>query len=147
TTPPRYDLPVEEPANLREAWAFDLASVPEPWDYGQALLQLLGSPNVCSKRWVREQYDHMVQTNTVEGPGGDAAVLRVKEAPPLGLALTVDGNSRWVYLDPYEGARLCVAEAARNLACVGAEPRIVTDGLNFGSPDRPDRYYQFRQAV
>ena len=76
-----------------------------------------------------------------------AAVLRVREAAPLGLALTLDGNSRYVALDPYEGARLCVAEAARNLSCVGAEPRIVTDGLNFGNPDKPDRYWQFRRAV
>ncbi len=147
TTPPRYDLPVEEPGYLRQAWETDLSALPEPRDFGQALLRLLGAPNICSKRWVWEQYDHMVQTNTVAGPGGDAAVLRVKEAAPLALALTLDGNSRLVYLDPYEGARLCVAEAARNLACVGAEPRIVTDGLNFGNPDKPDRYYQFREAV
>src|SRR5439155_22162787 len=92
TTPPRYDLPAEEPAYLKEAWAFDLASVPEPADYGQALLQLLASPNLCSKRWIWEQYDQTVQANTVEGPGADAAVLRVREAPPLGLALTMDGN-------------------------------------------------------
>jgi len=74
-------------------------------------------------------------------------VLRIKDAAPLGIGLAMDGNSRLVYLDPYEGARLCVAEAARNLACVGAEPRIVTDGLNFGNPDKPDRYYQFKEAV
>ncbi|HTE19959.1 MAG TPA: AIR synthase-related protein, partial [Armatimonadota bacterium] len=147
TEPPRYDLPVEEPAYLKTAWEFDLRALPEPASYGEALLRLLGSPNISSKRWVWEQYDHMVQTNTVEGPGGDAAVLRIKEAAPLGIALTIDGNSRHVYLDPYEGARLCVAEAARNLACVGAEPRIVTDGLNFGNPDKPDRYYQFKEAV
>ncbi len=147
TEPPRYDLPYERPAYLDEAWSFDLAALPEPADYGQALLKVLASPNVCSKRWVWEQYDHMVQANTVEGPGGDAAVLRIKEAPPIGIALTLDGNDRQVYLDPYEGARLCIAEAARNLACVGAEPRIVTDGLNFGNPDKADRYYQFREAV
>lgn len=147
TTPPRYDLPYEQPAYLEEAWAFDFSVLPEPADYGQTLLKLLASPNICSKRWVWRQYDTMVQTNTVAGPGGDAAVLRVKEAAPLGIALTMDGNSRLVYLDPYEGARLCVAESARNLACVGAEPRIVTDGLNFGNPDKPDRYFQFREAV
>ena len=146
-SPPRYDMPCEEPAYLAETRAFDLASVPEPTDYGQALLRLMGSPNIASKRSVWEQYDWSVQTNTVQGPGGDAAVLRVKEAPPLGLALTMEGNSRLVYLDPYEGARLAVLEAARNLACVGAEPRIVTDGLNFGSPDKPDRFFQFREAV
>lgn len=147
TTPPRYDLPAERPATLAELWARDLTTLPEPADYGAALLRLLASPNLCSRRWVYEQYDSTVQGNTVAGPGGDAAVIRVREAAPLGLALTIDGNSRLVYLDPYEGARLCVAEAARNLACVGAEPRIVTDGLNFGNPDKPDRYYQFREAV
>lgn len=147
TEPPRYDLPYERPTYLDEAWAFDFSTLAEPADYGQALLKLMGSPNICSKRWVYRQYDHMVQTNTVEGPGGDAAVLRIKEAAPLGVGLTIDGNSRQVYLDPYEGARLNVAEAARNLACVGAEPKIVTDGLNFGNPDKPDRYYQFREAV
>jgi phosphoribosylformylglycinamidine synthase subunit PurL len=147
TTPPRYDLPAERPEYLDAAWALPLDTLPEPADHGSALLRLLASPNICSKRWIYEQYDHMVQTNTVYGPGGDAAVLRIKEAPGLGIALTMDGNSRMVYLDPYEGARLCVAEAARNLACVGAEPRIVTDGLNFGNPDKPDRYFQFREAV
>jgi phosphoribosylformylglycinamidine synthase subunit PurL len=147
TTPPRYDLPVEEPAYLRKAWETDLSTLPEPSDYGQALLTLLGSENLCSRRWVWRQYDHMVQANTVAGPGGDAAVIRVREASPMGLALSIDGNSRLVYLDPYEGARSCIAEAARNLACVGAEPKIVTDGLNFGNPDKPDRYFQFREAV
>src|SRR5207245_6881976 len=135
TSPPKYEMPVEEPAYLRAAHAFDADALPEPASYGAALLQLLGSPNLASKRWVWEQYDHMVQSNTVVGPGADAAVLRIKEAEPLGIALAMDGNSRLCFLDPYEGARLAVAEAARNLACVGAEPMIVTDGLNFGNPD------------
>ena len=147
TEPPRYDLPRERPAYLDQAWSFDLAGLPEPADYGQTLLTLLATPNICSKRWVWEQYDHMVQANTVAGPGGDAAVIRIREAGSVGVAVTLDGNSRQVYLDPYEGARLNVAEAARNLACVGADPRIVTDGLNFGNPDKPDRYYQFYEAV
>jgi phosphoribosylformylglycinamidine synthase subunit PurL len=147
TTPPRYDLPVEEPGYLKDAWAFDLSSLPEPPDYAAALLNLLASPNICSKAWITEQYDSTVQANTVAGPGGDAAVIRIREAAPLGIALTMDGPNRRVYLDPYEGARLAVAESARNLACVGAEAKIVTDGLNFGNPDKPDRYYQFREAV
>lgn len=147
TTPPRYDLPYERPAYLDEAWAFDLSALPEPADYAEALLRVLGSPNIASKSWVWRQYDTMVQTNTVAGPGGDAAIIRIKEAAPLGMALTMDGSSRLVYLDPYEGARRCIAESARNLACVGADPRIVTDGLNFGNPDKPDRYFQFREAV
>jgi phosphoribosylformylglycinamidine synthase len=147
TSPPKYTMPIEEPAYLREAYAFDAASLPEPADYGEVLLQLMASPNIASKRWVWEQYDHMVQTNTIVGPGADAAVLRIKEAAPMGIALTMDCNSRLCYLDPYEGARLAVAEAARNLACVGAEPMIVTDGLNFGNPNKPDRYWQFQRAV
>jgi phosphoribosylformylglycinamidine synthase len=147
TTPPRYDMPVLTPPELAAIQAFDPATVPEPPDYGAALVQLLGSPNLASKRWIWEQYDHTVQGNTVAGPGGDAAVLRVREAAPLGLALTLDGNGRYVAVDPYQGARLSVAEAARNLSCVGAEPRIVTDGLNFGNPDKPERYFFFREAV
>jgi phosphoribosylformylglycinamidine synthase subunit PurL len=147
TTPPKYDMPAEEPEYLAETRAFDPASLTTTAEPGEALLRLMGSPNLCSRRWIWEQYDHMVQTNTVVAPGADAAVLRIKEAAPKGIALTIDGNSRWVYLDPYEGARLAVAEAARNLACVGAEPAIVTDGLNFANPDKPDRYWQFRRAV
>jgi phosphoribosylformylglycinamidine synthase II len=164
TSPPRYEMPVEEPAYLAATRAADLASLPEPADKGEVLLRLLASPNVASKRWVWEQYDHTVQANTVAGPGGDAAVLRLKAGEPrfgreadsgggrapgptLGLALTLDGNSRRCYLDPFEGARQAVAEAARNLSCVGAEPMIVTDGLNFGNPDKPDRYWQFRSCV
>jgi phosphoribosylformylglycinamidine synthase subunit PurL len=147
TSPPRYEMPVEEPAYLAATRAADLASLPEPADMGDVLLRLLASPNVASKRWVWEQYDHTVQASTVAGPGGDAAVLRLKEAPPLGLALTMDGNSRRCYLDPFEGAKQAVVEAARNLSCVGAEPMIVTDGLNFGNPDKPDRYWQFRSCV
>jgi phosphoribosylformylglycinamidine synthase len=147
TSPPRYDLPAAEPAYLRPAWEFDAASLPPLTDPEGALLRLVASPDLCSRRWVWEQYDQMVQANTVAGPGGDAAVLRVREAGSLGLALTLDGSARKVYLDPYEGARLLVAEAARNLACTGAEAMIVTDGLNFGNPDKPDRFFQFRETV
>jgi phosphoribosylformylglycinamidine synthase len=147
TSPPRYQMPAQEPEYLAATRRADLERVPEPRDYGQALQTLLASPNIACKRWVWEQYDHTVQAGTVVGPGGDAAVLRVKEAPPLGLALSMDGNSRRCYLDPYEGARQQVVEAARNLSCVGAEPMIVTDGLNFGNPDKPDRYWQFARCV
>ncbi len=147
TDPPRYTMPVEEPDHLRAVQQFDPGRLPEPEDYAAILLQLLASPNIASKEWVWRQYDHTVQANTVVAPGGDAAVLRVREAPTLGLAITMDGANRYVALDPYEGARLSVAEAARNLSCVGAEPYIVTDGLNFGNPDKPDRYYFFREAV
>jgi phosphoribosylformylglycinamidine synthase len=110
--------------------------------------KLLGAPNIASKRWVYEQYDHQVQTNTVLLPGSaDAAVLRLKELPGRGIALSVDGNSRYVYLNPYRGAMIAVAEAARNVACVGAEPVAVTNCLNFGDPYDPEIFWQFREAV
>lgn len=153
TSPPRYDLPAEEPAYYAKARAVDLGTLPElksqasPGDLGETLLRLLASPNVASKRWVWEQYDHTVQARTVVGPGGDAAVLRLLEAPPWGLALAMDGNGRRCYLDPFEGAQQAVAEAARNVSCAGAEPLVVTDGLNFGNPDKPDRYWQFKRCV
>jgi phosphoribosylformylglycinamidine synthase len=146
TTPPRYDLPVEEPAYYGAARAVDLSGVREA-DPARALLALLSSPNVASKRWVWEQYDHTVQARTLQGPGGDAAVMRVLEAPPWGLALALDGNGRRCWLDPFEGARQAVAEAARNVSCVGGDPRVVTDGLNFGNPDKPDRYWQFKRSI
>jgi phosphoribosylformylglycinamidine synthase len=110
------------------------------------LLRLLASPTIASKRWVYNQYDTTVRTNTVLGPGGDAGVLRIR-GTRRGIAATVDCNGRYVYLDPRKGAMIAVAEAARNLVCVGARPRAVTDNLNFGSPLRPENYYQLREAV
>ena len=96
---------------------------------------LLATPNIASKEWVYRQYDHQVQTNTVIAPGGDAAVLRLK-GTNKGIALTTDGNGRYCYLDPYVGGMMIVAEACRNLACVGAEPIALTDCLNFGNPEK-----------
>jgi phosphoribosylformylglycinamidine synthase II len=121
--------------------------VPLPVDLGSALRQLLASPTIASKRPVFERYDHQVMTNTVVVPGAaDAAVLRVK-GTPLGIALSVDCNARYVGLDPYEGARHAVAEAARNVACVGARPLAITNNLNFGNPTRPEVYFQLERAV
>ena len=111
-----------------------------------ALLRLLGSPNIASKRWVYQQYDSTVRTNTVIGPGGDAGVLRIR-GTKRGIAATVDCNGRYVYLNPRRGAMIAVAEAARNLVCVGARPRAVTDNLNFGNPHKPEVYFQMREAV
>jgi phosphoribosylformylglycinamidine synthase II len=111
----------------------------------EVLLRLLDHPPVASKRWVYEQYDSTVQAGTVIGPGGDAGVMRVRDAE-FGIAMTVEGNSRYALLDPYEGGKAAVAEAARNVACVGARPLGITDCLNFGSPERPAVYYQFREA-
>jgi len=116
-------------------------------DLTPALKQLLASPNICGKRWIWQQYDSMVQTNTVEGPGaGDAGVIRIKGST-RGLAMALDGNGRWCYLDPRLGAMHAVAEAARNLACAGATPVGATNCLNFGNPEKPHIMWQFSQVI
>jgi phosphoribosylformylglycinamidine synthase len=117
-----------------------------PTDLNETLTTLLRSPNICDKRWVYEQYDHMVQTNNAVWPGADAAVLRLK-GRQSGVALTTDGNGRRCYLDPRRGARAAVAEAARNLSCTGARPLAVTNCLNFGNPEKGEIYHQFKEAV
>jgi phosphoribosylformylglycinamidine synthase subunit PurL len=114
-------------------------------DLARALELLLDSPNIASKRWVYEQYDSSVQASTVLPPGGDAGVLQVP-GTGFGLAVTVDCNQRMVALDPYEGGKAVVAEAARNLACTGALPLGITDCLNFGNPEKPEVFFQFREA-
>lgn len=116
-------------------------------DVKEALVKLLSSPNIASKKWVYSQYDYQVMTNTVVLPGnGDAAVLRVK-GREKGFAATVDCNSRMVYLDPYKGGMMAVAEAALNLACVGARPLAFTNCLNFGNPEKPEIYWQLKEAI
>ena len=110
------------------------------------LLQLLESPTIASKRWVFQQYDHTVRTGTVIGPGGDAAVVRIRGTDKA-IALKTDCNGRYAYLDPREGARIAVAEAARNVACSGGRPMAITNNLNFGNPKRPEVYYQLKEAV
>ena len=123
-------------------------AVPPPpagQDLGQVLDRLLDLPTIASKRWVYEQYDSSVQTNTVLGPGGDAAVLRVRGSS-RGIAVTSGGSGRYVWLDPYEGGKAVVAEAARNVAATGARPLGITDCLNFGNPEKPEVFYQFREA-
>jgi phosphoribosylformylglycinamidine synthase subunit PurL len=146
---PIKELPMQKPEYVEQVKRFDFSQLPEPDDYTDALLHLLSSPNIASKAWVYKQYDHMVQVNTVVPPGAaDAAVLRLKDwDEKLGIAVTADCNSLYCYLDPYLGAQLAVAEAARNLSCVGAEPAGVTDCLCFGNPDKPDRYWQFVESV
>jgi len=119
----------------------------ETGDLTGNLKRLLASPNICGKRWVWQQYDHMVQTNTVEGPGaGDAGVIRIKGSQH-GLAMALDGNGRWCYLDPRLGAMHAVAEAARNVACAGATPVGATNCLNFGNPEKPHIMWQFSQVI
>ena len=119
----------------------------EKADFTDDLKRLLGSPNICSKRWIYQQYDSMVQTNTVEGPGaGDSGVIRIKGSQRA-LSMALDGNSRWCYLDPKLGAMHAVAEAARNVACSGATPVGATNCLNFGNPEKPQIMWQFSQAI
>ncbi|HEY3442679.1 MAG TPA: phosphoribosylformylglycinamidine synthase subunit PurL [Paludibaculum sp.] len=110
------------------------------------LFTLAGSQDLCSKRWIWEQYDYMVRTNTLQGPGGDAAILRVKETG-RSIAMSLDGNGRYCYLDPREGTKLMVAECCRNLACVGAEPIGATNNLNFGNPQKPEIMAQIVEAI
>src|SRR5208337_4118592 len=136
----RWEPPVdrEMPAHIRIGESADLTA---------QLKQLLASPNICSKRWVWQQYDHMVQTNTVEAPGaGDAGVFRIKGSK-RGLAMALDGNGRWCYLDPRLGAMHAVAEAARKVACAGATPIGATNCLNFGNPEKPHIMWQFSQVI
>jgi phosphoribosylformylglycinamidine synthase len=143
---PLYQMPYEEPANLKVMNKLDLKTIPEPSDFNQVLLALLSSPTIASKEWIYEQYDHMVQTNTCVLPGSDASVLRIK-GKEWGLAATSDCNSRYCLLNPHRGAQIAVAEAARNLVCSGADPAAVTDCLNFGNPEKPDRYWYFKNCV
>jgi phosphoribosylformylglycinamidine synthase II len=128
-----------------------LAELKKPRDYTADLKKLLASSNICSKRWVFEQYDSMVQTNTVQGPGGEAGVMRIKgtgtPGHERGLAMALDGNGRWCYLDPKLGAMHAVAEAARKVACTGATPVAVTNCLNFGNPEKPEIMAQLSAAI
>ena len=143
---PRYDKPVAPPAELQSLRAFDPLTLPEPSDYHDALVTLLGSPTIASKEWAYRQYDQQVGVNTLVLPGSDATVLRVK-GTRRAVAVATDGNARQVYLDPRRGAAMAVAEAARNVSCAGGRPLGVTDCLNFGSPERPEILWQFVQAI
>jgi phosphoribosylformylglycinamidine synthase len=115
-------------------------------NYADELRALLASSNICSKNWIHEQYDSMVQTNTVEGPGGEAGVMRIK-GTSRGLAMALDGNERWCYLNPKLGASHAVAEAARKVVCTGATPVAATNCLNFGNPEKPEIMAQLSQAI
>jgi len=142
-------VPLDPPAEA-------LAELAKDRDYLADFKKLLASSNICSKRWVHEQYDSMVQTNTVQGPGGEAGVMRIKgtgnrdqgsEKPERGLAMALDGNGRWAYLDPKLGAMHAVAEAARKVACTGATPVAATNCLNFGNPEKPEIMAQLSAAI
>jgi phosphoribosylformylglycinamidine synthase subunit PurL len=142
---PLYDRPRSKPADLEARQTLDLAQIPRA-PVPELLLQLLRRPNIASKEWVYRQYDHQVRLGDVVGPGGDAAVVRI-EGGQRGLGLSADCNSRHCQLDPYEGAKLAVAECCRNLAAVGAEPLGLTDCLNFGNPERPETMWQLAEAI
>ena len=136
TDPPLYTLQGATPAYMEQTRSIDLDALPLPEDgAGAVLLRLLAYPDIAGKEWIYRQYDHQVQTNTLQPPGGDAAVLRIK-GTSTAIALATDGNARYCYLDPVAGGAIAVAEACRNLACAGAEPLALTDCLNFGNPER-----------
>ncbi len=154
---PVYQREAKEPEYLKQIRAFNLAGVPDTQDPLANLKALLSWPTIASKNWVYRQYDHMVRDNTVVCPGSDAAVLRIKgdsvpgaataTCPEKFIALSVDGNGAYVYLDPYEGGKIVVAEAARNLACSGAVPLGVTDNLNYANPHNPELFWQLKESV
>ncbi|MCC6636226.1 MAG: phosphoribosylformylglycinamidine synthase subunit PurL, partial [Ignavibacteriaceae bacterium] len=144
---PQYDRETKRPAYLDETNKFDKNTLPVPSDLKSAVLKVLSSPVIASKKWVYRQYDSMVRTNTVLGPGmSDAAFLYIKETNKA-IAVKNDCNSRFVYLDPYEVGKSAVAEAARNVVCTGAVPLAITNCLNFGNPYKPEIYWQFTEAV
>ncbi|HEX8275158.1 MAG TPA: phosphoribosylformylglycinamidine synthase subunit PurL [Longimicrobiaceae bacterium] len=146
---PTYTREGREDPQIAALRAWDPAEIAEAdaaVDPGEALRRLLDAPTIASKRWVYEQYDSTVRTNTVVGPGSDAAVIRLR-GTSRAIAATVDCNGRYVHLNPFRGGQIAVAEAARNLVCSGALPRAVTDNLNFGNPLKPEVYHQMSEAL
>ena len=157
---PVYQRDAQEPAYLKEVRAFRLDAIPDTKTAADDLKKLLAWPSIASKNWVYRQYDHMVRDGSVVCPGSDAAVIRIKSdslpdadtgvaqsVPEKLIALTVDCNGTYVYLDPFEGGKIAVTEACRNLACSGAVPLGVTDNLNFGNPFKPELFWQLKESV
>jgi len=143
---PQYDMPVREPAYFSEINNFTIDAIQEEGNYNKTLLTLLSTPNITSKQFVFRQYDSTVRSNTVQGPGGAAAVIRLK-GTQKGLAMSTDCNGRYVYLNPRMGGQIAVVESARNVVCSGGEPLAITNCLNFGNPQDPEIYWQFKEAV
>ncbi|WP_349364825.1 MAG: phosphoribosylformylglycinamidine synthase subunit PurL [Roseitalea porphyridii] len=141
---PEYDRPWVEPGTYQD---WDHASVPEPDDYAGAILAMLGSPNLCARRWVFEQYDTLIGGNSLQRPGGDAGVVRVPGHATKALAFSSDVTPRYVEADPFEGGKQAVAECWRNITATGAEPLAATDNLNFGNPERPEIMGQLVKAI
>ena len=143
---PVYIRETKEPYYLNEIRTFDFTKLPQPKNLTEAFKKIFASPNIVSKKWVYEQYDSTVRTNTIVGPGCDAAVVYIKDTDKA-LAMKTDCNSRYVYLNPKEGTKIAVAEAARNIICSGGIPLAITNCLNFGNPYKPENYWQFSQAI
>jgi phosphoribosylformylglycinamidine synthase len=141
---PIYERPYAAAAQPRKE--INIREIPIPEDFNKILMNLVASPTIANKEWVFRQYDHMVQTNTILLPGADASVLRIKDSKKA-LAMTLDGNSLYAHLNPRAGGIIAVAEACRNLACVGARPVGVTNCLNFGNPEKPEVMGQFKEVV
>ncbi len=148
TEAPKFDRPRERPKYLNDVTDSWVRDSDGDKDHTRDLLRLLASPNLCSKRWILDQYDSTVRTNTMLGPEqSDAAVVRIKESGGRALAMSSDVNPVYCYLDPYEGGKQAVAEAARNIACSGGEPAAITDCLNFGNPEKPEIMWQFAECI
>ncbi len=143
---PVYIRETKKPGYIDEKHSYDFSKLPVPEDIRKVFEKIFSSPNVASKRWVYEQYDSMVRTNTIVGPGSDAAVIWVKETNKA-LAVKTDGNARYTYLNPRKGGKIAVAESARNVVCSGALPLAITNCLNFGNPYKPEVYWTFTEAV
>ncbi|MDI6859591.1 MAG: phosphoribosylformylglycinamidine synthase subunit PurL [Methanocellales archaeon] len=143
---PVYHLEEKVPEYLKVTREFNISDIPEPDDYTQVLLNILSSPSIASKEWIYKKGDPKLTQNVQVGPGSDAAVFRLPGTEKL-IAVTVDCNARYVYLNPYMGGEIAVAEAARNLVCAGAKPLAITDCLNFGNPRDPEVFWQFKQSV
>ena len=143
---PQYDMPVREPKYFSEINNFTIDTINDDENYNKSLLTLLSTPNITSKQFVFRQYDSTVRSNTIQGPGGAAAVIRLK-GTQKGLAISTDCNGRYVYLNPRLGGQIAVVESARNVVCSGGEPLAITNCLNFGNPQDPEIYWQFKEAV
>lgn len=144
--PPLYKYKVKKPSWLKKLHRLDTLPEPKKKDCSDILISLLSSPNIASKEWVYRQYDHQVMDNTVVLPGSDCAVLRI-QGNKKAITLSVDGNGKYCYLDPYRGGMIAVAEAARNVVCGGAKPLALTNCLNFGNPEKKDVYYQLKECI
>ena len=143
---PQYDMPSSKPAYIDNINSFNIEDLKISSDLNKSLLELLSHPNIASKAFIYNQYDSTVRTNTVIGPGSDSAVVRIKDTNKA-LAISTDCNGRYVYINPKQGAMMAVAEAARNVVCSGGKPLAITNCLNFGNPQDPEVYWQFKEAV